>query len=190
MPAVAAESVTAAPAGKSRRAVVAAIAALLIVAAGVGGVFAGRATAPQAAAPPHFSMKTFEPQSIVAARFTPDGKGMVFSAARTGNAVRLFHIQAGLSEARPFGPPRTHLLSVSSKGELAVLTDASLIQQRLFKGRLPGCRSTEVRVRGWKTSVKPIGVQTGRHSPSFTTRTRRIVSSTQSAPCCMKPPDM
>jgi len=70
-------------------------------------------------------MKTFEPQTIVNARFMPDGQGIVFSSALTGNAVRLFQIQAGLTEARPFGPADTHLLSVSSKGELAVLTKLS-----------------------------------------------------------------
>ena len=98
-------------------------------------------------------MKTFEPQTIVIARFTPDGQGMVFSAALTGNAVRLFHIQAGLSEARPFGPPRTHLLSVSSKGELAVLTDASLIGQRLFKGTLARM-SIDGSPRPWMENVR------------------------------------
>ena len=153
MPAVAAESVTAAPAGKSRRAVVAAVAGLLIVVAGVGGGFVGRAMAPHAAAPPHFTMKTFEPQSIITARFTPDGEGMVFSAALAGNAVRLFHIQAGLSEARPFGPPHTHLLSVSSKGELAVLTEASLIGQRLFKGTLARM-SIDGSPRPWMENVR------------------------------------
>ena len=98
-------------------------------------------------------MKTFEPQTIVNARFMPDGKGIVFSSALTGNAVRLFHIQAGLAEARPFGPPRTHLLSVSSKGELAVLTNASLCRQRLFKGTLARM-SIEGSPRPWMEDVR------------------------------------
>src|SRR6185503_750010 len=123
--------VTVAPEKKSRRAVGVAIAALLIVVAGAAGGFAGRMTAPKNA-PPRFLVKTFEPQSIVNARFMPDGKGIVFSAARTGNAARLYQLQPGLAESRSFGPPRTHLLSVSSKGELAVLTNVSLIGQRLF----------------------------------------------------------
>jgi Tol biopolymer transport system component len=153
VPAVNVEPANVASPGKSPRAAVAAIAGLLIVVAAVGGVFAGRAMAPQGAAPPRFTMKTFEPQSIITARFTPDGEGMVFSAALTGNAVRLFHIQAGLSEARPFGPPRTHLLSVSSKGELAVLTEASLIAQRLFKGTLARM-SIDGSPRPWMENVR------------------------------------
>jgi hypothetical protein len=147
------EPATAAPARKRRSTLGLAIAAALIAAAAVGGVFAGRATAPRSTPPPHFSMKTFEPQTIVTARFMPDGQAMVFSAALTGNAVRLFHIQAGLAEARPFGPPRTHLLSVSSKGELAVLTDASLVSQRLFKGTLARM-SIDGSPRPWMENVR------------------------------------
>src|SRR5207249_9171291 len=90
---------------------------------------------------------------IVNARFTPDGSGMVFSSALSGNAPRLFHIQAGLIEARPFGPPRTHLLSVSSKGELAVLTNASLIAQRLYRGTLSRM-SIEGSPRPWMEDVR------------------------------------
>jgi Tol biopolymer transport system component len=139
---------------QSRRGVLGlAIAALLIVGAALAGGLAGRATAPRSPAPPRFSMKTFEPQTIVTARFMPDGKGIVFSSALTGNAVRLFHIQTDVAEARPFGPPRTHLLSVSSKGELAVLTNASLISQRLFRGTLARM-SIDGSTRPWMENVR------------------------------------
>ena len=98
-------------------------------------------------------MKTFNPQTIVTARFMPDGQAIVFSAARNGNAVRLFYIQAGLSEPRPIGQPRTHLLSVSSKGELAVLTNASYIAHRLFKGTLART-SIDGSPRPWMENVR------------------------------------
>jgi dipeptidyl aminopeptidase/acylaminoacyl peptidase len=146
------ETAVAPRAGKSRVSS-SAIAAALIVAAAAAGVFAGRATTPRSAAPPRFTMKTFEAQSIASARFMPDGQGIVFSAAPTGNTVRLFEIRSGTLEARAFGPPRTHLLSVSSKGELAVLTDASLIAQRLFKGTLARM-SVEGSPRPWMEGVR------------------------------------
>jgi dipeptidyl aminopeptidase/acylaminoacyl peptidase/tRNA A-37 threonylcarbamoyl transferase component Bud32 len=146
-------SVSAPIARRNRRGLGMAIAALLIVAAAAAGGFAGRATAPKAAPAPRFTMKTFEPQTIVNARFMPDGNGIVFSSALTGNAVRLFHIQAGLTEARPFGPALTHLLSVSSKGELAVLTNVSLIGQRLFKGTLARM-TVEGSPRPWMEDVR------------------------------------
>ena len=81
-------------------------------------------------------MKTFEPQAIFNARLMPDGETVVFSSARTGNEPSLFEIRQGTLEARPFGPPQTHLLAVSSKGELAVLTSAVYINHRLFTGTL------------------------------------------------------
>jgi len=153
MPAVATDAVPAAPTPRLRRGVAAAIAGAFIVVAGIGGVVAGRATARQATPPPQFTMKTFDPQTVVIARFMPDGKGIVFSGARTGSAVRLYHIQPDLAESRPFGPPNTHLLSVSSKGELAVLTGASSIGQRLFQGTLSRM-SIDGSPRPWMENVR------------------------------------
>jgi len=97
--------------------------------------------------------KTFEPQTIAVARFMPDGESIVFSSARTGNVVQLFEIRSGTVEARSFGPPRTHLLFVSSKGELAVLTNARYIAQRLFEGTLARM-SLEGSPRPWMEGVR------------------------------------
>jgi eukaryotic-like serine/threonine-protein kinase len=153
VPAAAAEHVSAPVVWKNRRGLGMAIAALLIVATALAGGLVGRATAPKVALTPRFTMKTFEPQTIVNARFMPDGNGIVFSSALTGNTVRLFQIQTGLTEARPVGPPRTNLLSISSKGELAVLTNVRLIGQRLFKGTL--ARMTiEGSPRPWMENVR------------------------------------
>jgi eukaryotic-like serine/threonine-protein kinase len=127
--------------------------AALVIAAVVAGGFAGRAITPHGSAPVRFTLKTFEPQSIANARFMPDGEGIVFSSALTGNAVRLFEIRSGTLEARPFGPPRTHLLSVSSKGELAVLTDVKYVAQRLFSGTLARM-SVEGSPRPWMEGVR------------------------------------
>ncbi|HKQ59642.1 MAG TPA: protein kinase [Candidatus Polarisedimenticolaceae bacterium] len=122
-------------AASGRVARLARIGALVLVAAVAGG-FVGRALTPRGTAPLRFTMKTFEPQTIVVARFMPDGQTIVFSSARSGNAVQLFVIRSGTLEARPMGPPGTHLLAVSSKGELAVLTGARYLGQRLYAGTL------------------------------------------------------
>ena len=113
-------------------AAVAVIAAVL-----VAGIAVGRRTAPApAVAFPSFEAKTFDPQAIFAARFAPDGRTIVFSAARQGNETELFVSREGATIPQPLGLRRTQLLSISSKGELAVLSNATFITHRLFDGTL------------------------------------------------------
>jgi hypothetical protein len=151
--ATSATAVVASPAPRSRmpRLTLAMLGAVVL--AGAAGVFTGRAMAPRGAPPMRFTTKTFEPQTIVTARFMPDGESLVFSSAKTGTVVQLFEIRSGTVEARPFGPPRTHLLSVSSKGELAVLTNAKYIAHRLFRGTLARM-SIEGSPRPWMEGVR------------------------------------
>jgi Tol biopolymer transport system component len=127
-------------------------AAVLIAAIG-GGIAIGRTTGKPTVAPMRFTMKTFEPQSIFNARFMPGGETIVYSSAPSGNTVGLFEIRSGTLEPRPFGPPRTHLLSVSSKGELAVLVDAHYVSQKLFTGTLARM-SLEGAPRPWMDHVR------------------------------------
>jgi serine/threonine protein kinase/sugar lactone lactonase YvrE len=83
-----------------------------------------------------FERRTFDPQLVANARFMPDGQTVVFSAARQGSVPELFMIRPGAATAQPLGQPQTHLLSISSKGELAVLTNARFLGHRLFTGTL------------------------------------------------------
>jgi eukaryotic-like serine/threonine-protein kinase len=83
-----------------------------------------------------FIQKTFEPRPIFVARFAPDGQSMVYSAAPEGNAPELFSIRPEYPESRALGSPQTHLLSISSGGELAVLTHARFVDHRFFTGTL------------------------------------------------------
>ena len=111
------------------------VAALLVAAAGAG-VLATKFLATPRDESLRFVVKTFEPQAIFNARYMPDGETIVFSSATRGNAPHLYEIRPGTVEARPIGPPNTHLLSVSAKGELAVITDAVYLNHRLFRGTL------------------------------------------------------
>ncbi len=70
------------------------------------------------------------------ARFAPDGKTVIFSAAPTGNRNELFIKDAQSAQARSLSLPDTRLLAVSSKGELAVLTQAQFLYQRIYLGTL------------------------------------------------------
>ncbi|MFI5168374.1 MAG: protein kinase [Thermoanaerobaculales bacterium] len=89
-----------------------------------------------AAAEINFRQVCFRPQAIFQAAFAPDGETIVYSAALEGNVPELFTIRPEYAEPQPLGLPRTHLLSISSKGELAVLTNARFTHHRLCEGTL------------------------------------------------------
>jgi Tol biopolymer transport system component len=71
-----------------------------------------------------FTALTFKPMAIFKAAFAPDGKTVLFSGAQDGNIPQIFVVRPEFPGPRPLGDPGTHLLAVSSKGELAVLTGA------------------------------------------------------------------
>lgn len=114
-----------------------ALTALLVAAALAAGAGLDRALRPVPAGTSiAFDAKTWDAQWIPNARFAPDGQTIVFSAATTGNIPRLFVIRPGAVVSQPIGDAATHLLSISSTGELAVLTNARLMWHRVFQGTL------------------------------------------------------
>jgi hypothetical protein len=106
-----------------------ALAAVTFVA---GWLAAGREPQPRVT----FNQVTWPQQTIFNARFMADDQGVVFSGAQEGNSASLFVIRAGTALQQKFGPPETHLLSVSRTGELAVLMNARFLSGRLFTGTL------------------------------------------------------
>jgi serine/threonine protein kinase/Tol biopolymer transport system component len=114
-----------------------AVAAVLAV-AGLALYRAGRKAERRLAPGITFRQMSFHSkQTIFQAAFAPDGETIVYSAALEGNAPELFTIRPGFPAPHPLGLlPRTHLLSISSKGELAVLINARFVRHRLFIGTL------------------------------------------------------
>jgi hypothetical protein len=113
------------------------IAAIVLLAAGAGGTLLWvRARGPAVSPPVTFSQKTFRRQAIFNARFAPDGRTIVFSAANDGTKPEVFVIRPEYQEAVPLGIPASHLLSISSKNELAILTKARWLHHRVFTGTL------------------------------------------------------
>jgi eukaryotic-like serine/threonine-protein kinase len=113
------------------------VAALALIGAVLlAGLALGRRMSAPTVELPSFEPKTFEPQAIFGARFAPDGRTIVFSAALQGNEPELFVSREGATVPQPLGLRRAHLLSISSKGELAVLTNATFLTHRLFDGTL------------------------------------------------------
>ena len=83
-----------------------------------------------------FSQLTFRQEPIFNARFAPDGKTVLYSAAPAANTPEIFSLRTDLPGATPLGIPNVHLLAVSSQGELAVLTHARYLAHYLFQGTL------------------------------------------------------
>jgi Tol biopolymer transport system component len=83
-----------------------------------------------------YAQLTFRQEPIFNARFAPDGRTVVYSEAPEGNTPEIFTMRVDLPGATPRGLHGVHLLSVSSKGELAVLTRTRFLRHTLFEGTL------------------------------------------------------
>jgi eukaryotic-like serine/threonine-protein kinase len=130
------QPVPASSAGRKRRLLPAAIAVLLAGTAAAAYVVGRRAQIASRPGGASFQQLTFRQQTIFNARFAPDGRTIVYSAAVQGNTPELFTVRPEFPEARPLGLRGVHLLSVSSRGELALLTGARYIAHSVYQGTL------------------------------------------------------
>jgi hypothetical protein len=97
----------------------AAIAAALVVAAVAGAWASRRLSKPPS--PPRFTQLTFRRGIVTSARFSPDGNSVVYSALWDGKPPEIFTRRLESPGSVSLGLPAASLLSVSSRGELAVL---------------------------------------------------------------------
>ena len=77
---------------------------------------------------------TFQRGSVTNARFAPDGETIVYSAAWEGRPQEIFVTRLDATDSRPLGISRAQLLSVSKRGQLALL----LKEKYLASGRGAG----------------------------------------------------
>jgi serine/threonine protein kinase len=70
---------------------------------------------------PTFSQLTFRRGVILNARFTPDGATVFYSATWDGQPPQIFSMRADGTESQTLDLPPARLLSVSARGELAIL---------------------------------------------------------------------
>jgi Tol biopolymer transport system component len=113
-----------------------AAAVALVLAALAAGWFLGRGRAAEKPATIKYSQLTFRQEPIFNARFSPDGKTIVYSSAPSGNAPQIFSIRPDYPGKTPAGQPGMELLAISSKGELAVLTKPRFLRHSVFIGTL------------------------------------------------------
>ena len=67
-----------------------------------------------------FQRLTFRRGNLLSACFAPDGETVVYGAAWGGKPSELYSVRTDSMESRPLGLEGADVLSVSSKGELAV----------------------------------------------------------------------
>ncbi|HEX7251694.1 MAG TPA: protein kinase, partial [Thermoanaerobaculia bacterium] len=134
-PAAGAVTPEAAPGLQRKRAFIATGLALLVVAS-LASFFMGRAGSGRGSRGVKFKPLTYRSLPVFRALFAPDGRTIVFSQAAEGNRAAIFTLTPEYPEPRSIGVPDSHLLSVSAKGELALLTHAQYIHHRLFTGTL------------------------------------------------------
>jgi Tol biopolymer transport system component len=107
------------PVRRRRRLVAIVVAAGVLGAALSGGYLLGRRGTERQV--PSYRQITFRRGFAPSGRFTPDGQTIVYSAAWDGGPPRIYATRVDAPESRALGLPPGHVLSVSSKGELAML---------------------------------------------------------------------
>lgn len=70
---------------------------------------------------PSFERLTYRRGEIPAAKFSPDGRTVVFSAQWAGEPADIFSIRPGSREYRALDLPHARILAISSTGEMAIL---------------------------------------------------------------------
>jgi eukaryotic-like serine/threonine-protein kinase len=114
-----------------RLAAIAAVVALLVGAA--VGMFVRR---PEQASLPIYHPLTFRRGIVHAARFSPDGKTIIYSAAWEGKPLQLFTTRPDSPESHELEPAGADVLAVSSAGEMALSLESHPVAQFLYSGTL------------------------------------------------------
>jgi eukaryotic-like serine/threonine-protein kinase len=122
--------------GSRRRMLIAALTAAalaLIVGLAVGRFLLQR---PVQAALPAYHPLTFRRGMVHAARFAPDGKTIIYSAAWEGKSLQLFTTRPESPESHELEPAGADVLAVSSSGEMALSLRSHPVAQFLYSGTL------------------------------------------------------
>ncbi len=118
---------------RTRVALLLAAAAVVIITAYVEGRRQGLA---HSISPPTYRQLTFRGGTIRMARFAPDGRTIVYSAAWEGNPVELYTTRPESPESRPFGLKGAEVLALSVNGDMAVLLNSHNVDPYINEGTL------------------------------------------------------
>jgi eukaryotic-like serine/threonine-protein kinase len=107
-----------------------AVAAILV---GLGVLLGHRTVRPQS---PDFQRLTVRHGTLYNARFAPDGHNVIYAASWDGAPIEIFSTDLNLGTSRDMELPATHLLAVSSSGEMAVLESVDPLFMLTIQGTL------------------------------------------------------
>jgi Tol biopolymer transport system component len=85
---------------------------------------------------PVYHPLTFRRGMVHAARFAPDGKTIIYSAAWEGKSLQLFTTRPESPESHDLEPAGADVLAVSSSGEMALSLRSHPVAQFLYSGTL------------------------------------------------------
>ena len=96
-------------------------ASLILLAVLAGGLLLGRRLSKSS--PPLYREVSYRSGSLASARFAPDGRTILFSAAWGSDPMQGFLKRPESLDAVPLGPPGSAVLAVSPSGEVALALD-------------------------------------------------------------------
>jgi len=98
---------------------------LVALAAGLGYVIGHKA---KASSNLTYHQLTFRKGTVLSARFAPDNRTVIYSAAWSGKDPELFSTRQDSIESRPVGLSQVDLLGISAKGEIAISLKPTALQ--------------------------------------------------------------
>lgn len=111
------------------------LASVIFLAAGIaGGMFLLKR--PAQSPLPIYHPLSFRRGAVHAARFTPDGKTIIYSASWEGKPSQMFTTRPDSPQARDLDPAGADVLAISSTGEMALLLNSHTSKPFLFSGTL------------------------------------------------------
>ena len=109
-------------------------AAIALLAGLLAGVFLFNRPAPPSL--PTYHPLAFRRGIVKSARFTPDGKSVIYSAAWEGKPIALFSTRPESPQSRELDPPGADVLAISSTGEMALALKARPTDSFAYSGTL------------------------------------------------------
>ena len=123
------------------------------------------------APPASYNQLTFRRGTIWSARFGPDGKSVLYSAAWDGEPGEIFVSSPGTPESRSLGLPGAELLAVSPAGDVAAALESRVLGEFQRAGTLARLSSTgsgaprrlldDVQFADWSSDGKDFAIVRG-----------------------------